>query len=214
MNKSFALTLLAAAGLAAALPLTAQPMQKPGSPNPALVTAGTYKVDPGHTLVKWSVDHFGFTPYYGLFGDITGSVTIDPKRPAASQVDVTIPVSKVTTASAGLTSHLLKPAAEGGKPDFFGANPADARFVSTKVVILGKTRARITGNLTLNGVTKPVVLNATFYGAGKVPAMMGGGDGLGFTATGTIKRSDFGIGYAIPLVSDAVQLEIALGLTK
>lgn len=214
MTKKLALSLITAAGLAIAIPIAAQPMQKPGSPNPALVKAGTYKVDAGHTLVKWSVDHMGFTPYYGLFGDITGAVTIDPKRLAATTVDVTIPVAKVTTVNAALTGHLLKPAAEGGKADFFGANPADARFVSTKVVLLGKNRARITGNLTLNGVTKPVVLIAAFYGAGRLPEMMGGGEGLGFTATGTIQRSQFGLGYGVPIVSDAVQLEIALGLMK
>ena len=185
----------------------------PGTKNPAAITGGTYTADPGHTLVEWTVDHLGFTPYFGLFGDISGTLTLDPKNLAASKVDVTIPVAKVTTASEGLTKHLLKPA-EGGKPaDFFGATPADAKFVSTRVTPSGET-ARIDGNLTLNGVTKPVTLDAAFYGAGKMPAQMGGKENVGFTATGTIRRSDFGIGYGIPMVSDDVKLKITAAFEK
>lgn len=214
MIKPLTLALTAAAGLALALPLTAQPMAKPGSANPALVQAGTYKADPGHTLVQWSVDHMGFTPYFGLFGDISGSLTIDPKNVAAAKVDVTIPVAKITTVNAALTAHLLKPAAAGGKAEFFGANPAAAHFVSTAVKPLADNKAKITGDLTLNGVTKPVVLDAAFYGAGKLPSMMGGGQGLGFTAKGVIKRSEFGVSYGIPIVSDEVTLDIAAAFMK
>ena len=212
--------ILAALALGGALLLTA-PLQAqkapalPGSKSPAAVTGGTYQADAGHTLVRWTVDHFGFSPYPGLFAGVTGTLELDPKRPAAAKVDVTIPVSGVTTASAALTAHLLRaPKEAGGKPDFFGADPAPARFVSTKVVVTGKERGRITGNLTLNGVTRPVTLDATFYGAGKAPAAMGGKENVGFTARGTILRSQFGIGYAIPLVSDAVQLEIAAAFVK
>ena len=199
----------------AAVSLVAQaPMTTPGSRNPAAITGGTYMSDPGHTLVKWKVDHLGFTPYWGLFGAVTGSLTLDPKNPAAAKVDVTIPVSKVITASSGLTEHLLRaPKEAGGKPDFFGAAPSDARFVSTAVAVSGQT-ARITGNLTLNGVTKPVILDAAFYGAGKVGAQMGGKENVGFTAKTTIKRSDFGITQGIPMISDAVELEIAAAFQK
>ncbi|RJF92869.1 YceI family protein [Sphingomonas cavernae] len=197
-----------------ALPVIAQQSsQLPGAKNPAAVTGGTYTVDAPHTLVRWEVDHLGFTPYFGIFGDVTGTLVLDPKNPSAAKVDVTIPVAKVTTASAGLTKHLLKPA-EGGKPaDFFGANPADARFVSTGVTVDGDD-AKITGNLTLNGVTKPVTLDAEFYGAGKAPAQMGGKENVGFEAETTIKRSDFGIGYGIPMVSDQVKLDIAVAFQK
>jgi polyisoprenoid-binding protein YceI len=214
MNPKFAGILLAAAAVVTA-PIVAQqaPMKAPGSKNPAAVTGGTYQVDPGHTLVTWTVDHLGFTPYTGIFGDVTGSLTLDPKNPNAAKLDVTIPVSKVTTASAGLTAHLLRAGKDGGKPDFFGPSPADAKFVSTKVVAKGQT-ATVTGDLTLNGVTKPVTLAVAFYGAGAVPQMMGGGEGLGFTATGTIKRSDFGVLMGIPMVSDEVKLNIAAGFSK
>jgi len=193
--------------------LVAQGMSAPGKPDPAAVTGGTYTLDAGHTLIKWEVDHFGFSPYFGLFGDITGTLTLDPKNPSAAKVDITIPVSKVVTASAGLTGHLLRAGKDGAKPDFFGPTPADAKFVSTSVQASGQT-AKITGNLTLNGVTKPVTLDAKFYGAGKAPAMMSGKENVGFTATGTIKRSEFGVGYAIPMVSDDVKLEITTAFQK
>ena len=207
------LLLLAVPALVAA-PLIAQaPMSAPGSANPAAVTGGSYTVDPGHTLVVWTLDHLGFSPYSGIFGDVTGTLTLDPKNPNAAKVDVTIPVSKVTTASQGLTQHLLRPGKDGGKPDFFGATPADARFVSTSVRASGQT-AKIAGNLTLNGVTRPVTLDARFYGAGKAPAQMGGKENVGFTATTTIKRSEFGLGFGVPMVGDDVKLDIKAAFQK
>jgi polyisoprenoid-binding protein YceI len=213
MRRTLALLLLAAA--TAATPIVAQQaMQKPGSKNPAAVTGGTYTVDPAHSLVAWELDHLGFSPYIGLFGDVTGTLTLDPKNLAAAKVDVTIPVSKVTTASAGLTEHLLRPGKDGGKPDFFGANPADARFVSTKVTPGKSMTAVVEGNLTLNGVTRPVSLDVEFYGAGKAPAMMGGKENVGFEADATIKRSDFGLGYGVPIIGDEVELDIAVAFQK
>jgi polyisoprenoid-binding protein YceI len=206
-----------AAALALAAPIAAQMnMPKPGAPDPSRVTAGTYTVDHYHTMVGWRVDHMGITPYFGMFGEVTGTLVLDPKNLAAAKVDVTIPVGKVTTASAGLTEHLLKPpATAGGKPDFFGPNPADARFVSTAVVPdTAAGKARITGNLTLNGVTRPVTLDARFHGAGKAPKEMGGVEMVGFEATGTIKRSDFGVMMGIPMVSDEVELDIVAAFTK
>jgi len=195
-----------AASLAIATPLVAQqkPMPVPGTRDATRVTAGSYTVDPGHTLVGWRVDHLGFNDYFGIFGDATGTLVIDPKKPSAATVDITIPVAKVTTASAGLTRHLLT-------KDFFGAAPADAKFVSTAVVAKGNT-ARITGNLTLNGVTKPVTLDAIFRGAGPDPRSKAAT--IGFEAKTTIKRSDFGIAYGIPLVSDQVRLDITVAFVK
>jgi polyisoprenoid-binding protein YceI len=207
---------LALIALAIATPLIAQQaMQKPGSKNPAAVTGGTYTVDPNHTLVGWRVDHLGFNDYFGIFGDSTGTLVIDPKNPNAAKVDITIPVSKVTTASAGLTAHMLRAGKDGAKPDFFGPTPADAKFVSTSVVVDSDgDEAKITGNLTLNGITKPVVLDAEFSGAGKLPAQMGGKETVGFHAETTIKRSDFGISMGIPMVSDEVKLDISAAFEK
>jgi polyisoprenoid-binding protein YceI len=208
-------TIALAATLLVTTPLVAQQaMQVPGAKDPTRVTAGSYTADPRHTLIEWQVDHFGFSPYFGLFGDVSGTLDLDPKNPAAAKVDITIPLSKVVTANAGLTAHLLRaPKEAGGKPDFFGPSPADAHFVSTKVVASGQT-AKVTGNLSLNGVTRPVTLDVAFYGAGKSAPAMGGKENLGFSAKTVIKRSDFGINFLVPIVSDEVQLKIAIAFTK
>lgn len=185
----------------------------PGAPDRSRVAAGTYAADPGHTIVVWEVDHFGFSKYQGIFGDVTGTLVLDPANPAAAKVDVTIPVSKVTTASTGLTGHLLRAGKDGAKPDFFGPDPADARFVSTRVVLDDDgDEATVTGNLTLNGVTRPVTLEVDFHGAGTSPGSKK--ETVGFEAEGEIRRSDFGILYGIPLVSDRVELKIHAAFEK
>lgn len=199
--------------VAAAAPMVAQMPEAPGKADKSRVTAGTYTADAGHSLVAWKVSHFGFNDYFGLFGDVSGTLTIDPANPAAAKVSVKIPVSKVVTASTGLTSHLLRPGAEGKSPDFFGAAPADATFVSTSVAPgADGTSAKITGDLTLNGVTKPVTIDATFAGAGSNP--MSKATTVGFHGTAVIKRSDFNVKYALPFVSDDVRLDISAAFEK
>lgn len=203
---------LALIALAATAPLLAQSApQVPGQVEATRVVAGTYTADPAHSLIAWEVNHFGFSDYIGLFGDVAGTLTLDPANLSAASVNVTIPVARVTTASAGLTDHLLRPGKDGAKPDFFGPEPADARFVSTSVDATG-TSAKIDGNLTLNGLTRPVTLAAEFTGAGNNPYNKK--LTVGFSATTTIKRSDFGIDTAIPLVSDEVELEIHVAFEK
>jgi polyisoprenoid-binding protein YceI len=203
---------LVALPLFAAVPLIAQSTpQVPGVVDVSRVTAGAYTADSGHSMIGWRVSHFGFNDFLGLFGDVSGTLSLDPKNPNAAKVDITVPVSKVTTTSAGLTGHLLRAGKDGGKPDFFGPTPADARFVSTKVIANG-TSAKITGDLTLNGVTKPVTLDSKFAGAGSNPYNKKAT--VGFHATGAIKRSEFGINYGIPLISDEVKLQITVAFEK
>lgn len=201
--------LFLAVPLLVAAPLVAQQMAMPGAKDAARVAAGTYAVDPAHTLVRFTVDHLGFSTYFGIFGDATGTLTLDPKNLGAAKVDITIPVGKVTTASAGLTKHLQT-------ADFFdAATHPTARFVSTSVTRGDDAdEAKVAGNLTIKGITKPVVLDVEFHGAGKSPAQMGGKETIGFDAETTIKRSDFGINYAIPAVPDAVELDIAVAFEK
>ncbi|WP_027441910.1 YceI family protein [Erythrobacter cryptus] len=216
MHRSYAIAAAAlalVAGTAAFAPaLTAQGAPElPGAPDPARVVAGTYTADPAHSLIAFEVNHFGFNDYYGLFGDVAGTLTIDPANPDAAKVDVTIPIASVTTASKGLTEHLLRPGKEGAAPDFFGPAPAPARFVSTSVKAEGMT-AVITGDLTLNGVTKPVTFVAEFTGAGTNPFNKKAT--IGFEAETSIKRSDFGVNYGIPFVSDEVELDISVAFEK
>lgn len=208
--RRLALSILA---LSLATSLSGAPTQTPGQPDPARVEAGTYAADPLHTLVGWRVNHMGFNDYFGLFGSITGSLVIDPAHLDQARVAVRIPVGKIITASEGLTGHLLMPSADGGKPDYFGRKPADALFVSTAVRpdVDGKSAA-IDGQLTLNGVTRPITIAAVFTGAGKNPLTHK--QTLGFQGATTIKRSDFGLVRDIPLVGDEVQLTISAGFQR
>lgn len=204
---------IAALALAVPVVIAQAPPAVPGVADKARVTAGTYAADPGHTLVVWEVDHFGFSNYTGIFGDVTGTLVIDPANLAAAKLDVTIPIAKVTTASSGLTSHLLRDGKDGGKPDFFGAAPADAKFVSTRIVLDDDgDEAKVTGNLTLNGITRPVTLDVDFHGAGANP--FNKKETVGFEAEAEIRRSDFGITYGIPMVSDKVELKIHAAFEK
>jgi len=209
----FRFTVPAALAMAAA-PMTAQmPTEAPDKMDKARVTAGTYQADPLHSLIGWRLNHLGFNDYFGLFGDVTGTLVLDPANLAAAKVTATIPVSKIITANAELTAHLLKPAPVGGKADFFGASPADATFVSTGVEPTADGMgATVKGNLTLNGMTRPVAIATTFAGAG--PSPMTGMQTVGFHGRTTINRADFGLGYGVPMVSDKVDLEITMAFEK
>jgi polyisoprenoid-binding protein YceI len=198
--------LLLALPLLLAVPLLAQmPTEAPGKAEPKSISGGAYTVDTHHTLVEWSVNHMGFNDYFGLFGGISGTLKLDPAKPEAAAVSIDIPISGLTTTNAKLNEHLL-----GG--DFFNlAQFATAKFVSTGVMVDGTT-AMIHGDLTLHGVTKPVTLAAKFTGVGK--GVMDDKENVGFHATTTIKRSDFGMGAFVPLVSDAVELKITAAFEK
>ena len=175
--------LFAAAGVAAVMIATPVLAQTPGAPDVSRVAAATYKVDANHTQAVWSVDHMGFSILYGMFGSMSGTLTLDPAKPEAAKVSIEIPMSGLTTTSAGFTKHL-------SGADFFDVEKfPTAKFESTSVVVSGQT-AKITGNLTLHGVTKPVTFKATFNGEGKDPW---GGERAGFNATTTLNLNDFGI---------------------
>ena len=186
--------------------------QLPGTMDANRVTAGTYTIDPAHTLIGWRVNHFGFNDYFGIFGNPTGTLAIDPANPEAAKLDVTIPVSSVLVASSALRDHLLRPGEGGNDADFFGGDPEPARFVSTKVERTGPTTANITGNLTLNEITKPVTIAARFTGAGANP--MSQVATVGFEGRAEIDRTDFGIDFAVPMVSDTVVLDISAAFEK
>lgn len=124
-----------------------------------------------------------------------------------------IPIAKLTTTNAGLMAHLLRRGKDGGKPDCFGPAPADARFVSTHVKT-SRTKGKITENLTRNGITRPVVLDVEFVGAGKAPPTIGGKKNVGFQAKAVVKRPDFGIGFLVPAVSDEATLLVTAAFQK
>ena len=180
----------------------------PGNAQVSSVMAGTYTADSAHSLVGWRVNHFGFNDYFGIFGDVSGTLEIDPANISAASVDVTIPIASVTVASEGLKDHLLRAGKDGAEPDFFGPEPMAARFVSTSVMPTGGTTANIMGDLTMNGVTRPVTVMAEFTGAGANP--MSGARTIGFEGEAFIDRSEFGIDYALPMVGNSVALDITV----
>lgn len=200
MSRS-SLLLAAALSLATAAPAVAQSVT-----DPAKVTAGTYAIEPGHTQIGFSVLHFGFTWYSGAFSNVSGKLSLDPKKPSASELSVTIPIASVQTTSDKLTAELKD-------ADWFDAAKfPDATFVATSVVPDAKGEATLIGNLTLHGVTKAETLKVKFLGAGVNP--IDHKYTVGFDAAGTIKRSDFGVTKYVPYVGDVVRLHIAGAFEK
>ena len=206
--RKFVISAIALTALTGTALIAQQMPPAPGAKDPSRVSGGTYQVDPGHTQVAFAYDHMGFSNNFGLIAQPTGTLTLDPKNVAASKVSIDVPIANLRTGVAALDEHLMK-------ADFFDAAKfPKATFVSTSVKPDGTTSAEITGNLTIKGVTKPVTLNADFYGAGKAPAMAGGKENVGFVATTTVKRSDFNMGYGVPMVGDSVELKIVAAFQK
>jgi len=197
---------LLASGLLALLIATPTLAQSPATRDPAQIQAGTYAVDPNHTQVGWRVSHMGFSNYAGGFSDASGTLELQPKNPAAAKLSVKIPVASVTTTSAKLTDELK------GDQWLDAAKFPDMTFVSTKVVPTAKDHAKVTGDLTLHGVTKPVTLDVTLVGAGVNP--LSKKVTVGFEATGTLKRSEFGVKTYVPLIGDELHLTIAGAFEK
>jgi len=176
------------------------------STDPAKAPAGTYTVESSHTRVLFAINHMGFTTYYGDFTGVDGSLQLDPAKPSASAVLVTIPAASVSTTNAKLDGELKS------------AQWLDATafptitFKSTKVTPTGPSTADIEGDLTLHGVTKPVTLAAKFNAVGPNP--MSKKVTVGFDATAHIKRSDFGVSRYVPLIGDQVDVIISAAFEK
>jgi polyisoprenoid-binding protein YceI len=163
--------------------------------------AGTYRADPAHTQVVFSLLHFGFTNFYGIFAGASGTLQLNPTQLADSKLDMSISTQSLTTTVSVLTSEL--------KNDqwFDVAKYPTATFVSRKIVRTGGAAARVTGDLTLHGVTKSEVFTVQLVGAGVNP--LSKVYTVGFEASGTIRRGDFAIRTDLPAVGDEVTLHIA-----
>jgi polyisoprenoid-binding protein YceI len=166
----------------------------------ATVKAGTYQADPNHTQAVFSLLHFGFTPFYGIFAGTTGTLRLDPAQLSDSQLDLSLTVDSLITTVPILTQELK------GDQWFDTAKFRTATFVSTKIERTGDASARVTGDMTLHGVTKTEVFAVHLVGAGVNP--LSKAYTVGFEATGTIKRGDFGIRTYLPAVGDDVTLRI------
>ncbi len=162
--------------------------------------ADNYKLDPSHTNITWQADHFGFSSQNGKFAEVEGDLLLDEKHPNKSQINVTINTKNIFTGLKKFDEHLKS-------DDFLKVKSfPTATFISKKVVITGKNTAKIHGDLTLVGVTKTVVLNVKLNKIGVNP--ISNKKTAGFSANTVIKRSDFGINYALPAINDEVKLTI------
>lgn len=167
---------------------------------PQAFAAETYKFDPTHTNIVWKANHMGFSNPSGRFTVKDGTLVLDEANPANSTVEVTIDVNDLVTGIPKFDEHLKS-------PDFLNtAKFPTATFKSTKVDVKADKIAAVTGDLTLHGVTKPVVLNLTLNKIGENPFSKK--KTAGFTGDIVIKRSEFGIDKYVPDVSDEVTISI------
>ncbi len=164
-----------------------------------------YKIDPTHTATVFSWNHFGFSTPSANFSDIQGVIKVDNAKPANSSVNVTIPLSSVNTNVPALDKEFQEEAW------FNAAKYPNITFKSTKVETKDKKHFKITGDLTVKGVTKPVVLDAVLNKQGEHP--MAKFPAIGFNATTSFKRSDFGLGNYVPNVGDKITVNITTEAT-
>lgn len=170
--------------------------------------ADIYDLDPEHTEVRFSWDHLGLSRQSGRFTAVKGVVNFNPNSPATSTVEVTIPLKSIQTGVTKLDEHLLN-SREFFNPD---AHP-DLAFKSVSVTPTGQRTAEVTGELTMNGFARPVVLDVIWNFSGEHPLSSinptyAGVYASGFSAKTQIRRSDFGLTRSIPFVSDEIRITI------
>jgi polyisoprenoid-binding protein YceI len=197
---------IAVAALLAAPCLAAAQAIPPLNTIPADVQPGTYLVEPTHTRVLFSVSHMGFTTWYGEFTHAAGTLSLNPKAVDASNFDITIPAGTISTSNTKLDGEL-------NSPEWFDtAKYPTIEFKSSRIVRTGHDSAKVTGELTFHGVTRPETLNVTFNASGV--NFVSKQYTVGFNATGVIKRSDFNQKTYVPLIGDDVTLIISAAFVK
>lgn len=168
-----------------------------------------FALDASHSQVVFSYNHLGFSTTTGMFSGFEGEIMFDEAEPANSSVSVSMPVMSMFTGWEAREAHFMS-------GDFFGAEEGDlVTFTSTGIEVTGENTAKITGDLTMNDVTKSVVLDATLNQLAPYP--FGPNQGkptLGIDATTTLMRSDFNLGAFAPAVSDEVNVVISIEALK
>ncbi len=173
---------------------------------PVSAAPEAYVLDASHSQIVFSYNHLGYSTSYGMFSGFEGQISFDQEDPAASSVSVSFPTQSMFTGWEARFGHFMS-------DDFLGGTKDEMiTFTSTSIEVTGETTAHITGDLTLNGITNAVVLDATLNQVGEHP--MAGKDWAGFDATATILRSDFGLGKFAPFVSDEVAVVISIEAAK
>jgi polyisoprenoid-binding protein YceI len=164
------------------------------------VAAETYQLEKTHADLLFSIDHAGFTQKHGSFRDFDGTLQYDAAKPENSKVEITVKTSSLDTALPARDKDVM------GETFLDAAKYPEMRFVSTKVVPGPNQELRIEGDLTLHGVTKPITLQAKLNKIGPNP--FDKRPTLGFSASGSLKRSDYGMTKAIPLIGDVVTIAL------
>jgi polyisoprenoid-binding protein YceI len=169
--------------------------------------SGAYELDTKHASLHWKISHLGLSNYTARFDSLSGSLQYDAKNPLASRVEIKVDPASVNTGLADFDQKLK------GEGYFDVAKFPEIKFVSTKLDMVAtpdttpkQVKGKMTGDLTFLGVTKPVTLDVTFNGG--VFNKYAGAHALGFSATTTLKRSDFGLTTLLPAVGDDVTLVI------
>jgi polyisoprenoid-binding protein YceI len=215
--RSFSSALVLASLLAVAAPSTRADETRQPAPTPPAATelpAGEYALDKAHASLTFRVNHLGFSHYTTHFERFDARLQIDPANPAHSSVTATIDPHSIETPYSNLNQVLQK--AEW----LDSAQFPEIVFHSTQVELTGPNSAHITGELSLRGLTRPVVMDATFNGGWAHNPMDPMGSRIGFSAHGALKRSDFGVSFGIPPagstmgVSDDVEFAIEAEFTK
>ena len=172
---------------------------------PALAAPETYVADSTHTFSRFSYSHFGYSTQVSRFNKNTGTVVFD-KAAKTGSVDIVIDTKSVDTGYDTFNEHIQ------GEDFLDTAKFPTATFKSTKVIFEGDKPAKVEGNLTIKGVTKPVTLTVTSFQA--MPHPMLKKDAIGANATVTIKRSEFNAGKYAPYVGDDVTIDVAIEAIK
>ncbi|MFT6673933.1 MAG: polyisoprenoid-binding protein YceI [Sulfitobacter sp.] len=168
--------------------------------------AEKYLLDSSHSQIVFNYNHLGFSTGFGMFSGFEGEIMFDPSAPEASSVRVSMPVMSMMTGWEERFAHFMS-------ADFFDATEDEmVSFTSTGIVVTGDNTAKITGDLTLNDVTKSVVLDAKLNQSADHPMM--GKPWLGFDATTTLMRSDYNLDKFAPYISDEVQVVISIEAMK
>ncbi len=165
-----------------------------------------YVLESSHSQVLFSYNHLGYSTTFNLFAGFEGEIMFDQEDPAASSVSVSIPVMSMFTGWEERFNHLMS-------DEFFGATEGDMiTFVSTGIKVTGDETAVITGDLTINGTTKSVALDAKLNQVGTHP--MAGKEWAGFDATTTLLRSDYGLDKFVPHIGDELDVTISIEAAK
>jgi polyisoprenoid-binding protein YceI len=170
------------------------------SATPAMAAPEAFAINKPHTMIAFAIDRLGLTKVRGTFSKIEGEFTVDRDNPTASSGSLIIDPSSVNTGFEARDKHLRS-------PDFFNVQEfPQIKLVITKVERTGEKTAKVTGDLTLLAVTKPVTFDVTFNGIREDARTKK--NVVGFSASGTIKRSDFGMKYQVGPLGDEAALVI------